>query len=518
MAAHSFSQRMLTRWEALTRPADSLSGDERRKASTLSAMLLVFFPLATITILQAPIMDMLSGKPFILPSPALMLTLALIVIAYYLSRSRYYSYGAMIIIAVPYIAIAAPSLLSGTATSETAMYYLTLSVIMSSLLLRAKETIIAGIITVALIYLLPITSTSGEPVETTTVVLFVVMTTAILGLVTRIREQHVTEIENARNSIQQRMTETEEARQRIEKANAEIAERIATEQQQRESLAIMVENMRESARILNNAAVEIQAAATQQVSATFEQDSAIAQTAATVEQIRTTVAQTAERSKLVAAISQQTVDTSRTGQDAVTHTIEGMSNIKTQVENIADNILSLSQRTQQIGEIIGTVNALAEQSKLLALNASIEAARAGEEGKGFAVVAMEVRQLAEQSREATARVRDILNEIQQATNTAVMVTEEGSKGTEAGVSLVEQAGDTIRTLTFTIEEAAQAASQIASSTNQQLNGMEQLKAAMAQIQQASRQTAASAKQTEENVRSLIDMAQKLEQTAGQVQM
>ena len=86
------------------------------------------------------------------------------------------------------------------------------------------------------------------------------------------------------------------------------------------------------------------------------------------------------------------------------------------------------------------VNALADQSKLLALNASIEAARAGEEGRGFAVVAMEVRQLAEQSRSATARVRDILSEIQQATNTAVMVTEEGSKGAEQGIELVERTG------------------------------------------------------------------------------
>ena len=93
----------------------------------------------------------------------------------------------------------------------------------------------------------------------------------------------------------------------------------------------------------------------------------------------------------------------------------------------------LSERTQQIGEIIDAVNALADQSKLLALNASIEAARAGEEGKGFAVVAMEVRQLAEQSRGATSRVRDILSEIQDATNMAVMVTEEGSKGAENGM-------------------------------------------------------------------------------------
>ena len=137
--------------------------------------------------------------------------------------------------------------------------------------------------------------------------------------------------------------------------------------------------------------------------------------------------QTAERAQAVAQAARQSVETSRAGQDAVTNTIEGMARIRRQVEDIAENILALAERTQQIGEIIDTVNSFADQSKLLALNASIEAARAGEEGRGFAVVALEVRQLAEQSQAATARVRDILNEIQQATNTAVMVTEEGQQ-------------------------------------------------------------------------------------------
>ena len=95
--------------------------------------------------------------------------------------------------------------------------------------------------------------------------------------------------------------------------------------------------------------------------------------------------------------------------------------------NIAETILALSEQTQQIGDIIATVNDIADQSNLLALNAAIEAARAGEAGKGFAVVAGEVRSLAEQSRQATAQVKEILGDIQKATNTAVMVTEEGTK-------------------------------------------------------------------------------------------
>ncbi len=285
-----------------------------------------------------------------------------------------------------------------------------------------------------------------------------------------------------------------------------------------ESLEGMTRQIREAAAGISAAAAEILAATSQQFAGATEQDVAITQTMTTVEEVRATVKQTAERAQQVADTSRQSVDISRTGQDAVVDTVEGMKTIRARVESIAETILMLSERTQQIGEIINSVNEIAAQSKLLALNAGIEAARAGEEGKGFAVVAMEVRQLAEQSREATARVRSILNEIQQATNTAVMVTEEGSKGADSGLSLVERAGEAIHDLAQTIEEAAQAALQIAASTHQQTSGMDQLASAMSSIKQASAQTAASTRQTERSARDLHDMAYQMEKAVARYQV
>jgi methyl-accepting chemotaxis protein len=280
----------------------------------------------------------------------------------------------------------------------------------------------------------------------------------------------------------------------------------------------MIVQIREAARQLNESAAEIQAAATQQTASASEQNATVTQTVATVEEVRATVVQTAERAQNVAGASQQSVTVSRDGQQAISDTVEGMRMIQERVETIAETILVLSERTQQIGEIVETVNALADQSKLLALNASIEAARAGEEGKGFAVVAMEVRQLAEQSREATARIGGILTEIQDATNMAVMVTEEGGKGADQGMGLAEHAGEAIRELAAIIERAAQASTQIAASTHQQTNGMDQLSAAMAQIKQATTQAAASAKQTEQGVRDLLNMARELEEAAALYQV
>lgn len=250
-------------------------------------------------------------------------------------------------------------------------------------------------------------------------------------------------------------------------------------------------------------------ATSRQISMANEQDAVVTETTATVNEVRATVTETAERAQSVAETAQVSVDISRGGIDAVTETIEGMETIRRRVEDIADNILVLSEHTQQIGEIIATVNALADQSRMLALNASVEAARAGEEGKGFAVVAMEVRNLADQNRDATVQVREILGEIQRATNSAVMVTEEGSKGVDTGQELVNAAGGSIRDLASAIEEAAMAAMQIAASTRQQTIGMDQLTQAMRTIKHSTTETVSSTMQVEASVQRLREAAHRV---------
>src|SRR5436309_9556961 len=107
--------------------------------------------------------------------------------------------------------------------------------------------------------------------------------------------------------------------------------------------------------------------------------------------------------------------------------------VKEKVEATAENILTLAEQAQAIGNIIAAVNDIAEQTNLLALNAAIEASRAGEHGKGFTVVAGEVKALADQSKKATGQVRQILGEIQKATNTAVLSTEAVTKGVAAAM-------------------------------------------------------------------------------------
>jgi methyl-accepting chemotaxis protein len=278
-----------------------------------------------------------------------------------------------------------------------------------------------------------------------------------------------------------------------------------------ERLGKMTDQIQQATANISAAASEILAATSQQASGANEQSAAITQTSTTIDEVKTVVEQAFAKARAVAELAQRTQDISQGGRQAVTDTVLSMSQIKEKVEGIAENILALSEQTQQIGEITSTVNELAAQSNLLALNASVEAARAGEHGKGFAVVALEVRNLAEQSRQATTQIKAILNEIQRATNAAVMATEEGTKGVDAGVQLTRQAGETIQQLAGSIVESSSAAQQIVASAQQQTTGVEQIALAIQNINQATVQNLASTRQTEKSAQDLALVAHQLEQ-------
>lgn len=284
------------------------------------------------------------------------------------------------------------------------------------------------------------------------------------------------------------------------------------------SLQGMISGIHEAASNLGSAAAEILAAATQQVSGANEQSAAISQTTATVEEVKTISEQSTERAQAVVDTSQHTVEISRAGRQAVEDTIASMAQIKERVESIAENILTLSEQTQQIGEIITTVSDIATQSNMLALNASVEAARAGEHGKGFTVVAQEVRNLAEQSQQATAQVRSILLSIQDGINTSVMATEEGIKVVDNGVQLVAQASEAIEQLADVIGESAQVSMQMMAGGRQQASGVEQIAVAMQNINQVTVQGLVSTQQAEKAAQDLNDLARSLTEIVEQYQL
>jgi len=261
--------------------------------------------------------------------------------------------------------------------------------------------------------------------------------------------------------------------------------------------------------LLVSAAAEILAATTQQASGTAEEATAVQETSTTVDEVKQTAQASSLKARAVADAAQKSVQVSHDGRRSVEDGIKGMQETKARMEAIAEKILALSERAQAIGDVIATVNDLAEQSNLLAVNAGIEAAKVGEAGKGFAVVAAEVKALAEQSKQATAQIRGILNEIQRATQSAVMAAEQGVKASDAGVSLTARSGESIRFLADSLTESAQAAQQILASIQQQVAGMDQIALAMRNIQQASAQNMASTRQVERAAQDLSELARRL---------
>jgi len=280
-------------------------------------------------------------------------------------------------------------------------------------------------------------------------------------------------------------------------------------------LTHLLEKVKETVNILSSSSAEILAATTQVASSTSETATAISETTTTVEEVRQAAQLSSRKAENVSESAKRVVQVCHAGQKAVEETAAGMGQIQNQMESIADTIIRLSEQGQSIGGIIATVTDLADQSNLLAVNASIEAAGAGEQGKRFAVVAQEIRSMAEQSKQATAQIRDILNELQKATSDAVMATEQGNKAVESGVKQSAKAGEAILTLAKSGEETVQAAIQIVASSQQQEVGINQIGTAMENINQAGVETVASMRQTEIAAKSLNELGQKLKEMIEQ---
>src|SRR5882724_2660694 len=281
-----------------------------------------------------------------------------------------------------------------------------------------------------------------------------------------------------------------------------------------ERLREMTRQISEGAQVLADTTGDILITTTQVASGAAETASAVSETTVTVEEVKQTAQVASQKARAVSESAQKASQVSQNGRKSVEETMQGMQRVQEQMEAIAESIVRLSEQSQAIGEIIATVNDLAEQSNLLAVNAAIEANKAGEQGKGFAVVAQEVKSLAEQSKQATAQVRTILGDIQRATSAAVLATEQGNKAVQAGVKQTTETGESIRLLADSISEAAQSATQIAASSQQQMVGMDQVALAMENIKQASVQNVAGTKQAEVAAQSLHELGQKLSDMIG----
>mgnify|MGYP001242810296 CR=1 FL=1 len=276
-------------------------------------------------------------------------------------------------------------------------------------------------------------------------------------------------------------------------------------------LSLINDELYQGVNVLSAASTEILSVTSQLSSSTAETATAVNETSATVEEVRKTSEVTNQKAKTVSEKSQAVNQVVKSGQTSVEEIISGMNQINQQMESIASNVIHLSEQSQAIGEIIVSVTDIAEQSNLLAVNASIEAAKAGEFGRGFGVVAQEIKSLAEQSKQATTNIRNILTDIQRGISSTVISTEQGTKTVATGMKLTKDAQEAIAVLSQGISDAARAGIQITASSQEQVVGMDQISIAMENIRTAAQNNLEVTRQVEKTARDLHDLGNNLKE-------
>jgi methyl-accepting chemotaxis protein len=260
---------------------------------------------------------------------------------------------------------------------------------------------------------------------------------------------------------------------------------------------------------VRSSSAELQSAANQQATGSREQATAMGEITATTSELLATSRQIAEIAQRVAHIADQTASAARSGHGTVDTTHESIIGIRHQVDQIVAHMLELGRKSQEIGTVLEIVSELAEQTNILAINATIEAAGAGEAGKRFAVVADEIRKLADRVGSSAKEIRTLIDDVRSAVNTTVMATETGSKAVDSGSRSFAEVADLFRKISGLVSATTEAAKEIELSTKQQTTAVEQVNGAIGSVAQASKETETSAGQTLQTAAQLAGLSSDL---------
>lgn len=260
---------------------------------------------------------------------------------------------------------------------------------------------------------------------------------------------------------------------------------------------------------VQSSSAELQAAASQQASGAKEQASAMNEISTTISELVATSRQIAESAQRVVQIAEQTASAARSGDAKVASGQESMAGIRRQVDLVVTHMLDLGRKSQEIGAVLDIVSELAEQTNILAINATIEAAGAGESGKRFAVVADEIRKLADRVANSTKEIRIQIDDVRGAVNTTVMATESGAKAVDAGTRQFSEVAVAFKQIADLVGTTTDAAREIELSTKQQATAAEQVRLAVADVAQATQETETSSSQTLQTASQLAGLSTEL---------
>jgi twitching motility protein PilJ len=281
-----------------------------------------------------------------------------------------------------------------------------------------------------------------------------------------------------------------------------------------EALRSLVSTINETAVQVAAAAQETQATAMHLAEAAEHQAQQINSASAQIKDVASSIDQVSRNSAESADVAQRSVEIAAKGAEVVRQTIQGMDNIRDQIQETAKRIKRLGESSQEIGSIVELINDIAEQTNILALNAAIQAASAGEAGRGFAVVADEVQRLAERASNATKRIETLVQTIQSDTNEAVSSMEQTTAEVVAGARLAEDAGLALGEIEKVSTDLAELIQNISAAARQQSVAATNITATMSVIQEITTQTSQGANQTAESIGNLAQLAADLRRSVA----
>jgi methyl-accepting chemotaxis protein len=260
---------------------------------------------------------------------------------------------------------------------------------------------------------------------------------------------------------------------------------------------------------VQTSSAELEAVASQQATGAKEEATAMSEITTTINELLATSRQIADSAQRVARIADDTAGVARVGEDTIEQANESIAAIRGQVDLIVRHMLELGGKSQQIGAVLDIVSELAEQTNILAINATIEATSAGESGRRFAVVADEIRKLADRVSGSAKEIRGLIDDVRGAVNTTVMATETGSKAVDAGMRQFGDVAATFDQIAGLVTTTTEAAREIELSTKQQSTAVEQVNVAVVDVAQATRATEASSTQTQQTAAQLAGLSLEL---------
>ncbi|WP_017160184.1 methyl-accepting chemotaxis protein [Xanthomonas phaseoli] len=259
---------------------------------------------------------------------------------------------------------------------------------------------------------------------------------------------------------------------------------------------------------------ETQATAMQLAEAAGQQANQITTASERISEIAASIEQVSRNSTESAEVAQRSVVIAAEGAGVVRETIQGMDQIRDQIQETSKRIKRLGESSQEIGSIVELINDISEQTNILALNAAVQAASAGEAGRGFAVVADEVQRLAERTSSATRRIEGLVQTIQADTNEAVSSMEQTTSEVVSGARLAEDAGTALTEIERVSNALNNLIKNISIAAHQQSAAATDITQTMGVIRQITSQTSQGAEQTAESIGNLAQLAADLRRSVA----